>query len=155
MSKKPQIGKRASEGPLGDVSSPGHAAGEKGSAASQCASSECGSFEEEFEVVEEAVELMERGELTLEQCLREYERGLSSLKNCYQLLAEAQKRIEILEGQVGSVAQMSEGPVWKPADELAGDSVASNSATSNSAASNSAASNKATSSKTDEPVKGE
>jgi exodeoxyribonuclease VII small subunit len=76
------------------------------------------SFEEEFEVVEEAVESMERGELTLDECLREYERGLNSLKNCYQILAEAQQRIEILEGQVGPVAQSGESPVWKSASEL-------------------------------------
>lgn len=122
MSKKPLSGKRLFEASnsAGSPSATGAVANDpevKGQDATAVPGR--GSFEKEFGVVEQAIELMERGELSLEECLGEYERGLHSLKNCYQILAEAQRRIEILEGQVGSVAMGADGPVWRPAGELA------------------------------------
>jgi exodeoxyribonuclease VII small subunit len=66
------------------------------------------SFEEEFAVVERAVHLLEEGNLTLEESLREYETGLRSLGRCHEILRGAEKRIEILSGEVGAAS-------WKEA----------------------------------------
>lgn len=69
------------------------------------------SFEEAFELVERSVELLEQGNLPLQESLRQYERGLRALKSCYQILGGAQKRIEVLGEEVGAVA----GGAWQPA----------------------------------------
>jgi len=68
------------------------------------------SFEEAFELVERSVELLEQGNLPLQESLRQYERGLRALKSCYQILGGAQKRIEVLSEEVGVVA----GGAWQP-----------------------------------------
>jgi len=60
-------------------------------------------------MVENAVELLEHGNLPLEQSLREYERGLRALKSCYEILGRAQKRIEVLGLETGAPAP------WKAA----------------------------------------
>ncbi len=73
------------------------------------------SFEDSLAAVEGAVEQLERGNLTLEESLREYERGLVALKQCYELLERAQKRIEVLGEEVGLVAGEAAGVFWKPA----------------------------------------
>jgi exodeoxyribonuclease VII small subunit len=53
-------------------------------------------FEESFRRAEEAVEALERGDLSLEDCLRQYESGFEALRSCYSILARAQERIEVL-----------------------------------------------------------
>ena len=53
-------------------------------------------FEESFRRAEEAVEALERGDLSLEDCLRQYEQGFEALRSCYSVLARAQERIEVL-----------------------------------------------------------
>ena len=68
-------------------------------------------FEEALATVEEAVEKLERGQLSLDASLAEYERGLKALRRCYGVLGEAQRRIEVLSGSLTNV----EGAVWKPA----------------------------------------
>jgi exodeoxyribonuclease VII small subunit len=68
------------------------------------------SFEEQCDLAERSVELLERGNLPLEESLRQYERGLRALKSCYQILGSAEKRIEVLGEEVGAVA----GSAWKP-----------------------------------------
>jgi exodeoxyribonuclease VII small subunit len=71
-------------------------------------------FEEEMGALEQAVEMLERGDLSLEEAIRQYEVGFQSLKHCRSLLQHAQKRIEILSGEVAS----GEAPIgalsWKP-----------------------------------------
>ena len=71
-------------------------------------------FEESFGIVEGAVERLESGDLSLEDSLREYERGLESLRRCYEALKDAQRRIEVLGGSIGSVVEGSSAPEWKP-----------------------------------------
>jgi exodeoxyribonuclease VII small subunit len=73
------------------------------------------SFEEEFAAAEHAVELLERGDLTLDDALRRYEEGLRALSNCYGLLERTRQRIEVLAGEVGCVEEGTRGPAWKPA----------------------------------------
>jgi exodeoxyribonuclease VII small subunit len=77
-------------------------------------------FEQAFAVVESVADLLERGELSLDASLAEFEKGLRSLQLCYEILAKAQKRIEVLSGEVGSVAQGAEGLRWKSGEAHAG-----------------------------------
>lgn len=53
-------------------------------------------YEESFARVEELVKELESGELSLEQSIRKYEEALKAMNRCYELLDEAQKKIEIL-----------------------------------------------------------
>ena len=59
------------------------------------------SFEEAFSVAERAVERLERGDLTLEKCLNEYEQGARALSDCYRILQSAQRRLEVLSKEAG------------------------------------------------------
>lgn len=59
------------------------------------------SFEECFSVAERAAERLERGDLTLEKCLQEYEQGARALRDCYLILQSAQRRLEVLSKEVG------------------------------------------------------
>ena len=65
------------------------------------------SFEECFEDLETIVNKLEAGELTLEESLAEYERGIKALRRCHEILAKAEKRIEMLirddEGKLAAV----------------------------------------------------
>jgi exodeoxyribonuclease VII small subunit len=54
------------------------------------------SFEKELENLERVVDLLERGELGLEDAIRQYESGARSLKRCHQALDQARKKIEVL-----------------------------------------------------------
>jgi exodeoxyribonuclease VII small subunit len=54
------------------------------------------SFEKELENLERVVDLLERGELGLEEAIRQYESGARSLKRCHQALERAQKKVEVL-----------------------------------------------------------
>lgn len=54
------------------------------------------SFEREIENLERVVGQLERGDLALEEALRQYESGHQSLRRCYLILERAQRRIEVL-----------------------------------------------------------
>lgn len=54
------------------------------------------SFEKNLELLEQIVSELERGELTLEDALDRYERGVAAHKECLDILAAAEKRIEVL-----------------------------------------------------------
>jgi exodeoxyribonuclease VII small subunit len=54
------------------------------------------SFEKSLETLEKIVEELERGELTLDEALGRYERGVAAHKECTEILAAAEKRIEVL-----------------------------------------------------------
>ena len=62
------------------------------------------SYEESFARVEELVKELESGELSLKESLRKYEEAVKSMNRCYELLDQAQKKIELLvkdaEGRV-------------------------------------------------------
>jgi exodeoxyribonuclease VII small subunit len=55
------------------------------------------SFETALAELENIVEQMEAGELTLEQSLAQYKRGAELLKLCQSALADAQTQIKVLE----------------------------------------------------------
>ena len=56
-------------------------------------------FEKSLEELEELVEKMEDGELSLEQSLQTYERGIKLARACQKALDEAEQRVEILSEQ--------------------------------------------------------
>ena len=61
-------------------------------------------FEAKLARLEQIVEEMEAGDLTLDESLARYEEGVKALKKCYELLRDAEKRVEILlKGENGSI----------------------------------------------------
>ena len=75
------------------------------------------SFEKELENLERVVNLLERGDVDLDEAIRQYESGYRALKRCYQVLESARKRIEILTGGSGSESGEGAGggpPAWRP-----------------------------------------
>ncbi|MBN2429143.1 MAG: exodeoxyribonuclease VII small subunit [Deltaproteobacteria bacterium] len=55
-----------------------------------------GSFEKALADLENAVEGLERGDLTLEASLRCFEAGVKSLTACQKYLREAENKVELL-----------------------------------------------------------
>lgn len=53
-------------------------------------------FEKALEELEQLVGRMEQGELTLEQSLKEFERGVELTRQCQTALQEAEQKVEIL-----------------------------------------------------------
>lgn len=56
------------------------------------------SFETAIAELEGIVRAMESGQITLEQALEHYQRGVGLLRHCQQTLQEAEQRILQLEG---------------------------------------------------------
>ena len=54
------------------------------------------SFEKSLGTLEKIVEELESGSLTLDEALERYERGVAAHKECNEILAAAEKRIEVL-----------------------------------------------------------
>jgi exodeoxyribonuclease VII small subunit len=59
-------------------------------------------FEQAFRELESLVERLERGDLTLEDSLQAYERGLALHRACQQTLDGAQRKVEILTRKDGA-----------------------------------------------------
>jgi exodeoxyribonuclease VII small subunit len=53
-------------------------------------------FEQALAELETLVETMEQGELSLEQSLKSFERGVVLTRTCQQALTEAEQKIQIL-----------------------------------------------------------
>lgn len=53
-------------------------------------------FEKGLEELEQLVGRMERGDLSLEQSLKEFERGVELTRHCQQALQEAEQKVEVL-----------------------------------------------------------
>ena len=56
------------------------------------------SFEEALVELETIVAKLEDGQLGLDDSLAEYEQGVRRLKQCYQLLEKAERKIQLLQG---------------------------------------------------------
>jgi len=54
------------------------------------------SFEEALARLEEIAERLERGEMPLEEALKQYEEGVKAYRYCSTLLKEVERRIQIL-----------------------------------------------------------
>jgi len=57
------------------------------------------SFEESLNELEQLVERMENGELSLEASLQEFEKGMTLSNQCQTMLEEAEQRVQILCGK--------------------------------------------------------
>jgi exodeoxyribonuclease VII small subunit len=55
-------------------------------------------FEDALQELESIVGKLEGGKLGLEQSLEHYEQGVQHLKQCYQLLRHAERKIELVSG---------------------------------------------------------
>jgi exodeoxyribonuclease VII small subunit len=53
-------------------------------------------FEEAMEELEKLVEQMERGDISLEESLKSFERGIKLTRTCQQALQEAEQKVQIL-----------------------------------------------------------
>lgn len=53
-------------------------------------------FEEAMEELEKLVEQMERGDLSLEESLKSFERGIKLTRTCQQALQDAEQKVQIL-----------------------------------------------------------
>ena len=68
-------------------------------------------FEDKLRELEEILKRLERGDLTLDDSVVEYERGIKVLRACREVLAGAERRIEELvrvreDGQGGAKAEL-------------------------------------------------
>ena len=58
-------------------------------------------FEAALEELESLVERMEKGDLTLEQSLKDFERGVALTRACQQALKQAEQKVRILVDKDG------------------------------------------------------
>jgi exodeoxyribonuclease VII small subunit len=63
------------------------------------------SFEEQYRQLEEILGRLERGDLSLDESLVEYERGVAALRACRDVLGKAERRIEELAASAQPQAQ--------------------------------------------------
>lgn len=64
-------------------------------------------FEKALAELEKLVERMEQGDITLEDSLRDFERGIELTRTCQQALKQAEQKVQILmekSGQSGLAA---------------------------------------------------
>ncbi|MDJ0739843.1 MAG: exodeoxyribonuclease VII small subunit [Gammaproteobacteria bacterium] len=62
------------------------------------------SFEESLGELEALVEQMETGELSLEQSLAAFERGIALTRSCQQALQAAEQKVEVLTARTPDAA---------------------------------------------------
>jgi exodeoxyribonuclease VII small subunit len=58
-------------------------------------------FEKSLEELEKLVELMEQGDLSLEESLKHFERGIALTRSCQQALTEAEQKVKMLINNQG------------------------------------------------------
>lgn len=59
-------------------------------------------FEKALDELEKLVERLERGDLPLEQALKQFERGIALTRTCQEALKQAEQKVEILLKKNGS-----------------------------------------------------
>ena len=69
-------------------------------------------FEDALENLEELVEAMEDGELSLEESLKAFEQGIKLTRECQAALEKAEQKVQLL-------VKDDELPVAEPYDEIA------------------------------------
>ena len=81
-----------------------------GSNGKQSSSGECNefTFEHSLAELESIVHDLEDGQLGLSEALSRYEHGVKHLKHCYQLLQQAERKIELLTGVADDGAPISQ-----------------------------------------------
>lgn len=53
-------------------------------------------FEKSIAELQEIVQQLEKGELSLEQSLKQFEKGITLARHCQEILSQAEQKIEIL-----------------------------------------------------------
>jgi len=71
-------------------------------------------FEEALERLEAIVHRLEEGDLGLDEALGQYEEGVGLLRRSYELLKQAERRIELLSG-----VDAEGNPITRPFDDQA------------------------------------
>jgi exodeoxyribonuclease VII small subunit len=68
-------------------------------------------FEASLKELEALVEKMEQGDLSLEQSLKDFERGIALTRACQQALQEAEQKVQILmhKDEQGELAPFEQG----------------------------------------------
>ena len=61
-------------------------------------------FEASLSKLEELVDKMEEGELTLEESLKAFEAGMTLTRECQQALKDAEQKVEVLMQQGGELS---------------------------------------------------
>ena len=56
-------------------------------------------FEDLLTELESLVEIMEKGELSLEESLKSFERGIQLTRSCQQHLKDAEQKVQVLVGK--------------------------------------------------------
>ena len=67
------------------------------------------SFEEAIGELGRIVGKIEKGEIALQDSLKQYERGMALIKHCRGILQKAEKRIEKISGPDNRAPSVSEG----------------------------------------------
>lgn len=80
-------------------------------------------FEKSLAELEKIVEKMEGGELSLEESLRQFERGVSLARNCQQALQSAEQKVELLLKKSGAAEAFETVPFATQDGEDHGDDV--------------------------------
>ncbi|HUS57083.1 MAG TPA: exodeoxyribonuclease VII small subunit [Planctomycetota bacterium] len=82
-------------------------------------------FEDALRELENIVDELESGELTLDQSLERYERGIKALNACRSILGEAEKKIQLLlrssEGELKTKPFEAEEAAPAEHDEVKGE----------------------------------
>jgi exodeoxyribonuclease VII small subunit len=75
-------------------------------------------FEDHLAKLEKIVEELERGDLTLDEALARYEEGVRALRQCFEVLRDAEKRVEVLlKNEDGSLTTAPFEPEEAPESE--------------------------------------
>ena len=53
-------------------------------------------FEKTFKKLEQVIAKLERGDLSLEESVKQFEHGTELLKNCQKILAEAEQKVRVV-----------------------------------------------------------
>lgn len=75
-------------------------------------------LEASLEEITALVDKMEHGELTLEQSLADFERGITLIKHCQKILSEAEQKVQVLVQQNGQETLLNENIKGEEDDEL-------------------------------------
>ena len=78
--------------------------------------SKTSSFEGQLAQLQNSLKLLEQGNLSLDESLCEYERGLQMLKSCRRYLEDAERKIELMTTSENGDSRLQEfhHEAWKP-----------------------------------------
>ncbi len=66
------------------------------------------SYEASMEELEKLVENLEANDVPLEEALKNYEKGIGLIRNCHDLINQAEGKFKVLNGEVEKVLNLKE-----------------------------------------------